>query len=282
MNRRGRGRALGDRMNPSFARAHRHLGLRALLSALVAGVLACTALGASARTLAEVKARGTFTLCANPDSLPYASQSAKPLPGFQVEIGQALARGLGVDFDVGWLGPAWKARLVNCDFFLDAFDDPAIHEGKLLLSKPYHKTGVALLIPSGHPEVKRFDDVPKGSKVGVMVGSLAQTRLGQRGLTTSPYSFESDMLQDVASGALFGAACSPANGAWFLLQHPDAKLELVHAYDSESELSWRVAVGMRKADADLVEAVNGALQKLMDDGTLEKIYAHYGVPYRRP
>ena len=69
-----------------------------------------------------------------------------------------------------------------------AFDDPAIHEGKLLLSKPYHKTGVALLIPSGHPEVKRFDDVPKGSKVGVMVGSLAQTRLGQRGLTTSPYS----------------------------------------------------------------------------------------------
>ena len=59
--------------------------------ALVVAVLGvCLAAPLPARTLAEVKARGTLSMCANPDALPHSSQRADP-PGFQIEIGRALA-----------------------------------------------------------------------------------------------------------------------------------------------------------------------------------------------
>ena len=38
---------------------------------------------------------GAIGLCAHPNSLPFASKAGNP-PGFQVELGQALARELGV------------------------------------------------------------------------------------------------------------------------------------------------------------------------------------------
>jgi ABC-type amino acid transport substrate-binding protein len=57
---------------------------------------------------------------------------------------------------------------------------------------------------------------------------------------------------------------------------------LVHAEDSEPELKWVVAVGLRRADPPLVEAVNAAVAGLVADGTIAGIYANYGVTYRRP
>jgi polar amino acid transport system substrate-binding protein len=56
----------------------------------------------------------------------------------------------------------------------------------------------------------------------------------------------------------------------------------VHAEDSEPELRWSVAVGMRRADDALVERVNAALSGLVTDGTIAAIYARYGVAHRRP
>jgi len=43
-----------------------------------------------------------------------------------------------------------------------------------------------------------------------------------------------------------------------------------------------VAVGLRKSDAALVDAVNEILEKLIADGTLTRIYAKYGVKHRLP
>lgn len=74
--------------------------------------LAFAALSASevqARTLAEIKGRGTIELCANPDALPYASEKAES-HGFQVELARALAQGLGVELQVDWIYPHRRAN----------------------------------------------------------------------------------------------------------------------------------------------------------------------------
>ena len=60
---------------------------RALVGA-VAVMLTSAALSADAASLATVRERGTFGVCAHPDALPYSSQD-RTLPGFQVEIGEA-------------------------------------------------------------------------------------------------------------------------------------------------------------------------------------------------
>jgi polar amino acid transport system substrate-binding protein len=240
------------------------------------------ALPASARTLAEVRARGTISMCANPDALPHASKR-EDLPGFQIEIARALAQSLGLPLEIDWIIPRMRASLVDCDILLDTIAAPDVDRGPVKLSHPYQKSGVALALRPGNEALRGFQDLAPGKqRVGVMVNSLASAILGRRGVRTVPYSFESDMVDDLARGDLDACAVSPATIAWYIHAHPEAKLSYVHAYDSEPELRWNLAVGMRRTDNALVDAINVALDRLIADGTVERIYARYGVAYRKP
>ena len=75
---------------------------------------------------------------------------------------------------------------------------------------------------------------------------------------------------------------SPATIAYYIRQHPEAGMRLVHAYDAEPQLAWNVSVGMRKADQALVDAINQVLDRLLADGKIAAIYGRYGVEHRAP
>lgn len=250
---------------------------------LLAAVLAALAAAAGARTLAEVKARGAISMCAHPDALPHASNRADT-PGFQVELGRAIAAALGVRLEVAWIVPRIRAGLADCDLLFDTIVDPATQRGPVKLSQPYQRSGVALALrgAGAGAAVQRFDDLRAGQRVGVMINSVASKLLNQRGLTTVPYAFESDMVEDLAKGELDACAVSPATVAWYIRGHPESGLRYVHAYDSEPELRWNVAVGVRRSDEALVAEVDRALAQLARDGTLARIYARYGVELRQP
>ena len=236
----------------------------------------------TARTLAEVRARGTISMCANPDALPHASKREE-LPGFQIEIGRALAQTLGVPLEIDWIIPRVRANLVDCDILLDTIVAPGVDRGPIKLSHPYQKSGVALAVRPGNEAVHGFQDLaPEKQRVGVMINSVASVILGRRGVRTVPYSFEGDMVDDLARGDIDACAVSPATIAYYIHVHPDARLSYVHAYDSEPELRWNLVVGMRRTDDALVDAVNAALDRLIADGTIERIYTRYGVDYRKP
>jgi ABC-type amino acid transport substrate-binding protein len=251
---------------------------------LGACVTALALLGAapvSARTLAEVQARGVISMCANPDSLPHASNKPE-MPGFQVEIGRALANALGFQLQVDWIVARMRASLVDCDMLLDTIADPEAQRAPVKLSNAYQRSGVALALRAGSGVVQGFQDIAPDQRVGVMVNSLASKLLNQRGLRTVPYAFETDMVIDLAKGELDACAVSPASIAYYIHSHPDSGLRYVHAYDAEPELRWNLAVGLRRADAPFREAIDGAIDRLMTDGTVGRIYARYGIEHRPP
>lgn len=234
-----------------------------------------------ARTLAEVRALGAISLCASPETLPYASDKPGD-PGFQIELGQAIARELGLSLSIEWIVPRRRAGVVNCDMQLDSVNDPAMHKGRALLSRPYQRSGVALGLARGVEPVADYREIPKDVKVGVMVNSVAGMVLGKGGATTSPFAFQNDMVDALARGEIQGAAVSTATLSYYIHTHPEAGVRLVHAFDSAPELSWEVAAGLRKSDDALVAEVNRALDRLLADGTITKIYARYGIEHRRP
>lgn len=236
---------------------------------------------APARTLAEVKARGVISLCANPDALPYASNRSDP-PGFQVEIARALAEALGVKLEVDWIVPRMRAGLVDCDMLLDTIVTPDLARGPVRISHPYQRSGVALALKRGSDSVARFTDLAPGTRIGVMVNSVASKLLNQRGLHTVPYAFETDMIVDLAKGELDAAAVSPAAIAYYIHLHPESGLRYAHAYDTEPELAWSVAVGVRRSDDAMIDAVNSALDRMAVGGAFARLYATYGVEYRKP
>jgi ABC-type amino acid transport substrate-binding protein len=252
--------------------------MRFMALALLA-IVASLALDAVARPLAEIKSRGAISICANPNALPHASN--KPdTPGFQVEIGRALAQNMGLQLQVEWM-----SRRMRSDCRLYPPDTIALPEARgprTRLSQPYQKSGVALGLAKGVDGIRGFGDLKPGQRVGVMSNSVASVILGKQGLSTVPYAFEDEMVADLAKGDLQAVACSPASVAYYMHLHPEAGLSLVHAYDSEPELRWNLALGLRRADDALAEAVNQALDHLVGDGTIKAIYAKYGVEYRHP
>ena len=67
-----------------------------ILAGAVMGLMSLSLMGpAQARSLDTIRSLGALGLCAHPNSLPFANKAGDP-PGFQVELGQALARELGV------------------------------------------------------------------------------------------------------------------------------------------------------------------------------------------
>lgn len=263
--------------NKNITRRCAALGAAAIL--LSASVFMSTA--TDARTLAEVKALGTISMCANPDALPYSSDKGDA-PGFQVELGQKIAEGLGLSLSTEWIVPRRRARIVNCDMLLDKPSDPKVTEGKLLLSRPYQKSGIALGLSRNAPMIGDYSELQQGQKIGVMISSLASVVLGKAHKSTSPYAFQSDMLEDLEKGELHGIAVSSATMSHYISKHPESGLKLAYAFDSEPELTWNVSVGLRNSDQALLDAVNDILDRLIADGTVSRIYQKYGVEHRLP
>jgi polar amino acid transport system substrate-binding protein len=239
------------------------------------------AVNSTARTLEAVRQRGALTLCAHPNALPFASRHGD-IPGFQVEIAGALAKRLGVSLEQHWVINSFQYRRADCDVILDAIADrAALAEVGLRMSQPYHRSGVALAV-GPRSGVASFAGLTPGQRVGVQVGSIASMMLDKRGVKTSPFAFEDEIMDALAKGEIDAGAVTPAAIGWFNKTHPDGPVRRIPAFEGEPDLNWNVAVGMVSPDDKLRQDVDAALQALLADGTLARIYARYDVELQLP
>ncbi|MGL3111564.1 hypothetical protein [Bradyrhizobium sp. BR 1432] len=86
----------------------------------------------------------------------------------------------------------------------------------------------------------------------------------------------------LAKNEIDAAAVTPAAIGWFNQVHPDAHVRRIPAFEDDPDLNWNVAVGMLSPDEKLREGLDAALEALLADGTLARIYAHYNVELRSP
>jgi polar amino acid transport system substrate-binding protein len=235
-----------------------------------------------ARPLASIKERGRLLVCANPNALPFAAKNGERR-GVQLELAQALADQLGVALEVGWVVFPNQIFAVDCDIVLDSIvDAEAQGERHVKLSRPYQQSSVALAFRAGVAPVATYAELKPGLRIGTMVSSIARVYLGKHDIATIPYTFEDEMIEALGKGEIDVAAVSPATIGFYNLTHPSAPVEATMAFAAVPELNWSVAVGMRKADDALVDSINAALDKLLADGTVRRIYASYGIEQRVP
>jgi polar amino acid transport system substrate-binding protein len=252
---------------------------------VVLPLLAAAAIGfasqAEARSLDAIRESGVLGLCAHPNSLPFANKTGDP-PGFQVELGQALARELGVSLRLDWIITQYQMRSAGCDIVLDVIADrEAQGETNLRISKPYYRTGVALAVPTAS-KLTSFESLDAHTKVGVQVGSTAAMIISQRHVPTSTFGFEIDSLDALVNHEIDAAAVTPTMASYFNLTHPDKAVRILDRDENEADLNWNVAVGMVRPDDAMRAAIDAALSKLRDDGTVERIYQRYGVTLQAP
>jgi polar amino acid transport system substrate-binding protein len=247
---------------------------------LVAGLLMLPAAGPTARSLEAVE-RGALAVCAHPNALPFASKNGDT-PGFQIELAEALAGRMGVTLARHWIINSFQYRRADCDIVFDAVADKSVSmEVPLRVSRPYHRASVVGAVREGS-DLKALTRIARGQRVGVQVNSLVSMMLAQRGVEISPFAFEDEMLEALTRRAIDGAAVTRAAIGWYNLTHPAAQLRQIPTFDEEPELSWNVAVGMLRPDEPLRQAIDGAVEQLLADGTIARIYQRYGVELRPP
>ncbi len=236
---------------------------------------------ASARTLEAIRERGTISLCAHPNSLPFASRTAEP-PGFQVELGRALAQQLGVSLTMEWVLISYQIPRTDCDIILDTIAaDDAPPDFGIKLSKPYYRSGVFLAVPMGS-SITASKDLNSHTKVAVQTGSIAAMNIDRRHVPISVFGFEDDMLEALAAHEVDAAAVTPLSAGYYNLRHADHRLTLLPLDEAEHDLAWNVAVGMRRPDDALRTAINQALDRLSADGSIASIYGRYGIVLQPP
>src|SRR5919109_3536082 len=251
------------------------------MTVLIAALLLLFAAdSASAASLSAVLERRTFNVCAHPNALPYSSED-RSTPGFQLEIADAIAKQLGVGMRVEWIVFTRHARRLDCDASIGAIvkaDDGGPRRGPRL-TKPYVSSGYVLVLPAASPSVARLEDV-KG-KIAVEHTSWPHYVLDTRKVPLASYGSSFDVLDALAKGEEVAGLVSDTYVGWYLKLHPGS-VKISEAYVPERDFRWNVAVGLRNADPPLVDAVNRALDALIADQTIPKIFARYGIAYRPP
>lgn len=250
-----------------------------------------SAVAAEKSALARIREDGFITIALDPDNLPYSHSKNTP-SGFDVEVSKALAKKLGVEPRFLWVdtihdSPLGELLEEKCDCFVGAaIEVNTADEGgnvgeKVLFTKPYFSTGYMLVVNPGGPRAKQLSDI-KGKRIGAEAGSVADYDLNLKGYTRRLYPTQEAIYDGLRGGEVDAGFMWAPNVAWMLKMNPKLRFKFAEGYKPEKDFRWNFAVAVRKEDKDLKEFLDKAVQEMVKDGQVRKIFAKYGVPWFAP
>lgn len=253
----------------------------ALVTAMAVSALSAGEASAQQAALDRIKRTGTITVCADPVRLPYTNEKMDP-PGFDMEISQAIAQELGFKLGVFWHSTHRGTKIVrqladgNCDFFPGFPVDASFEESnfRIIMSKPYYSSGFATLTRTDAPDTILADSKKKG--VGVQMGTLSDFRLFDRGYERKLFKNTKEMIEAIIQKEIDAAVVPALEGGYEVKTHGKTDGLKILA-NTEKDFVFPMAVGFRKADQELRDMVNAAIDKIKADGRMKAIFDKYGM-----
>jgi len=228
--------------------------------------------------LAEIRARGVLRWGADAEGgAPYVYPDPQHLDrfiGFEYELAEALARKLGVKATLvqnQWdqLVPALDRG--NFDLILNGLELTPENQQRIAMSRPYYVYTQQIVTRRdtvGLSTVEDFGSQP----VGVLSGSVAERLLTQRSAVVwKSYPGNVETFQDLKVGRLEAVLVDLPIALHYAKPDPSLKLS-----GAPFAMGY-YAIGLLKQDTTLRDAVNSAIEQLIRDGSLERIYRKYGI-----
>ena len=220
--------------------------------------------------LSQVKENGELLVGTEGTYAPFTfhDESGK-LTGFDVEIAEEIASRLGVE--AKFMETQWDAMFPGLDS--KRFDMIANQVGikperqeKYDFSEPYISSSAVLVTQADNTDVKGFEDI-KGLKAAQSLtsnyGKMAQS-YGAEIVGVDGFIQAIELLNSKRVDVTINDKLSVLD---FQKQKPDAKIQIV----AEADDAAQSGLMFRKESETLVEAVNEALNEMIEDGTYDKI-----------
>jgi polar amino acid transport system substrate-binding protein len=117
----------------------------------------------------------------------------------------------------------------------------------------------------------------KGQAVGAQSGTVYADFAQHAGDPTEVKLYPSlaDILREISQGRLTAGIGDAPILAYQLAQNVSLRARLVPTY--ESKLEGAIGIGVRKADSELLNKINGSLEKLRGNGTIDKIVGKWNL-----
>ena len=233
----------------------------------------------------EVKERGTLRNGASADYAPaeFLGDDSQTPQGYDVDINKALAKVMGLNegttnhAEFPTIIPALGTKF---DVGISSFTITSEREQQANLIS-YVEVGSAYGVAAGNP--KNFDPTdPCGKTIGVQTGTAQEdyaTELsekcvadGKDKITIMPHDLQTDIATKVIGGQ-YDATFADSTVIGYTATQSDGKIEQV----GDVVESAPQGVAINKNDEQLTQAVQKAMQYLMDNGYLKDILATYGA-----
>lgn len=237
----------------------------------------------------SVASKGQLVNCVDPTVPPMEffgeDDSENPI-GFDIDMVEAVAESWGVETvqkvtPFTGILPALAGG--SCDIVWSAiFILPERLEGEFD-AVPYLGSGPVLLVPAGNPEGISSPEDLSGKTVAVQSGTNFPgmildlndelTAAGKDPANLQEYSGASDAAQQVLIGRASAFLALDADGTARVNDSPD-DWEIGYTYPKDLQYG----VFYLKEDTELGEAIQAAVDELVDSGTMKARLEHWGLP----
>ena len=211
---------------------------------------------------------------------PFESRNASgELEGFDVELGNAICKAAALK--CSWVETSFDALIPGLvakkfDAINSAMNITEQRRKSIDFTQPIYRIPSQLVGKAGSA-VEATPEGLKGKTIGVLQGSIQETYAKQHwepyGVTVTAYQDQNQVYNDMVAGRLDGTLVMSAAGQSGFLNKPQGKdfAFIGKAVEDDAILGSGIGFGLRKADAERKAALDAAIRKVQQDGTVKKL-----------
>ncbi len=228
----------------------------------------------------ETVTAGKLTVATSPDFAPYefyaiGEDGTPALAGFDMAIARYIADYMGLELEVvpmDFDGVLSELATGNVDLGLAGLSPDPARADAMDFSDIYYTGGQSLVTVADKADsIKSFDDVNKpemsvGAQIGSIQMDLANANTPNADIVALPKV--TDLISELIGGKMDAAFIETAVAESYKTNYPELTLVLDVPYDVAGS-----AVGIKKGNEALKNAVNEAIAAAIKDGSMDKFVA---------
>ncbi len=228
----------------------------------------------------ETVTAGKLTVATSPDFAPYefyaiGEDGAPTLAGFDMAIASYIADYMGLELEVipmDFDGVLSELATGNVDLGLAGLSPDPTRADAMDFSDIYYQGGQSLVTVADKADsIKSFDDVNKpeisvGAQIGSIQMDLANENTPNADIVALPKV--TDLISELIGGKMDAAFIETAVAESYKTNYPELTLVLDVPYDVAGS-----AVGIKKGNEALKNAVNEAIAAAIKDGSMDRFVA---------
>ncbi len=235
---------------------------------------------AAAADAGEIDKSKTYIIGMDDTFAPMGFRDEKGnLVGFDVDLANKVAEKIGIKVEcqaIDWTMKESELESGNIDMIWNGYSITPEREKKVLLSEPYMDNRQIIVTLKDSPVNSKADLA--GKRVTVQGESSALEAVNKdeafvKSLAEPPveYATNTECFKDIEAKRCDAIVVDEVLARYYMKQNGEENYKVLDDNFGEEKF----AVGMRKDDTALMDALNKAMKELRDDGTYDEIYQKY-------